>query len=311
MKIVFLILNWLFGVLFLLTGLLSFVDSLLVGLCFITMSFLLLPPVRNFVYSKTQKELPVKVRAITIVFLFVASSVFIGQVQEKKEQELAAQQAREQLEKEAKLQQENLEYYNKHRNEILAQAKNAISKKDYQLAISQLSKYLISGDDELLLLNSKAKNALVEKEKVKQTEDLLSKLKAIPVSEFEQNKNLYQQLVDIHPNNDKYKDKLAHYSAKIEEEKQAQIVAKERKQIIERQFSPWDGSHNNLERLIKKAMNDPDSYEHDETVYWDKGDYLIVRTTYRGKNAFGGVVRNFVKAKVSLNGDILQILDQT
>lgn len=58
-------------------------------------------------------------------------------------------------------------------------------------------------------------------------------------------------------------------------------------------------------------MNDPDSYEHDETVYWDRGDHLVVRTTYRGKNAFGGVVRNFVKAKVSLDGDILQILDQT
>ncbi|WP_305465415.1 hypothetical protein [Photobacterium leiognathi] len=104
---------------------------------------------------------------------------------------------------------------------------------------------------------------------------------------------------------------MAHYSTKLEEEKQAQIAAKERMQIIERQFSPWDGSHNNLERLIKKAMNDPDSYEHDETVYWDKGDYLIVRTTYRGKNVFGGVVRNFVKAKVSLNGDVLQIIDQT
>lgn len=58
-------------------------------------------------------------------------------------------------------------------------------------------------------------------------------------------------------------------------------------------------------------MNDPDSYEHDETVYWDMGDHLVVKTTYRGKNAFGGVVRNFVKAKVSLDGDILQILDQT
>ena len=84
-----------------------------------------------------------------------------------------------------------------------------------------------------------------------------------------------------------------------------------RNKRIEQQFSAWDGSHNNLERVIKKAMNDPDSYEHDETVYWDMGDHLVVKTTYRGKNAFGGVVRNFVKAKVSLDGDILQILDQT
>ena len=57
-------------------------------------------------------------------------------------------------------------------------------------------------------------------------------------------------------------------------------------------------------------MNDPDSYDHVETVYWDKGDYLVVMTKYRGNNAFGGKVLGIVKAKVSLNGDILQIIEQ-
>jgi len=75
-------------------------------------------------------------------------------------------------------------------------------------------------------------------------------------------------------------------------------------------FSAWDGSHIALERLIKKTMNDPDSYEHEETVYWDQGDDLIVKTTFRGKNGFGGVVKNWVKAKVDLNGNVLQVLEQ-
>ncbi len=56
-------------------------------------------------------------------------------------------------------------------------------------------------------------------------------------------------------------------------------------------------------------MNDPDSYDHVETVYWDMGDYLVVRTTYRGKNAFGGVVVNWVKAKVNLDGNIIEITE--
>jgi hypothetical protein len=34
------------------------------------------------------------------------------------------------------------------------------------------------------------------------------------------------------------------------------------------------------------------------------------QTTFRGKNAFGGVVKNTVKAKVSLDGDVLEIIDQ-
>ncbi len=56
-------------------------------------------------------------------------------------------------------------------------------------------------------------------------------------------------------------------------------------------------------------MNDPDSYEHVETVYWDMTDYVVVQTTYSGKNAFGGRVKNSVKAKADNNGNIIEIID--
>ena len=311
MKYVYLTLNWVFGVLFLLTGLLSLVESPLGGLCLIIISFLLLPPLKNFVYSKTSKQLSVKARAVTIFALFVAFGVFVGQAQDKKEQELAAQQAQEKAEKSAIVRQENIDYFNQNKEEILAKANATLSEKNYQDIISQTSKYLVAGNEQLQNINTTAKTAIAEKQKAEKTQSLLVKLKAVPATELEENKNLYQQLSNMHPDNEKYKEKLAHYTAKIEEEKQAKIAAEARKKRIELQFSAWDGSHNNLERLVKKAMNDPDSYEHDETVYWDMGDHLVVKATYRGKNAFGGVVRNFVKAKVSLDGDILQILDQT
>jgi hypothetical protein len=83
-----------------------------------------------------------------------------------------------------------------------------------------------------------------------------------------------------------------------------------RKDLIERNFSHWDGSHKKLEKYIKESMNDPNSYEHVDTRYWDRGDYLIVMTTFRGKNAFGGVVKNSVKAKAALDGSILEIIEQ-
>ncbi|WP_291151807.1 hypothetical protein [Flavobacterium sp. UBA7680] len=84
----------------------------------------------------------------------------------------------------------------------------------------------------------------------------------------------------------------------------------ERQIELEKQFSAWDGSHPGLTKMIKEAMNDPDSYEHAETKYWDMDDHLIVLTTYRGKNAFGGVVKNYVKAKVDLNGNVLEIIEE-
>jgi hypothetical protein len=83
----------------------------------------------------------------------------------------------------------------------------------------------------------------------------------------------------------------------------------ERKAFIGKNFSDWDGSHIKLEEYIKKSMNDPKSYEHIETKYWDRDDYLIVQTSFRGKNAFGALVKNQVKAKVGLNGEVIEILE--
>ena len=83
-----------------------------------------------------------------------------------------------------------------------------------------------------------------------------------------------------------------------------------RKKRLEGGFSAWDGSHSGLTKVIKEAMNDPKSYEHADTKYRDMGDHLIVTTTYRGKNAFGGVVKNWVQAKTDLDGNVLKIIDE-
>ncbi len=97
---------------------------------------------------------------------------------------------------------------------------------------------------------------------------------------------------------------------RIEKIREKEINKKEnRKKIIGKQFSSWDGSHRKLNLYIRKHMNDPKSYRHAETKYWDRGgDYIIVETTYRGKNAFGGIVKNSIKVKASIDdGEILYV----
>jgi len=87
------------------------------------------------------------------------------------------------------------------------------------------------------------------------------------------------------------------------------VSDEEREKQIEKQFSSWDGSHIKLEMYIKEnLMNDPDSYKHVKTTYWDMKTYVIVLTTFRGKNPFGGVVLNSIKAKVDLDGNVLEII---
>ena len=100
-------------------------------------------------------------------------------------------------------------------------------------------------------------------------------------------------------------------SSYFEEKNKPPKTEKEiRKELVEKHFSSWDGSHIGLTALIKKTMNDPSSYEHVETTYSDNASYLIVKTTFRGKNAFGGTVTNWIRAKVDLSGNITEVISQ-
>lgn len=83
-----------------------------------------------------------------------------------------------------------------------------------------------------------------------------------------------------------------------------------RAEKIKNSFNSWDGSHYELTRLIKKNMHDPESYQHVSTRFHDDRDSLLIRTSYRGKNAFGAVVLNRLVARVDLDGNLVQIISQ-
>lgn len=57
-------------------------------------------------------------------------------------------------------------------------------------------------------------------------------------------------------------------------------------------LSGWDGSHRGLVDAVKKNLNDPRSFEHDETRTWpvnEDGRNRILMT-YRAKNGFGALM---------------------
>ncbi|WP_404358508.1 hypothetical protein [Methylotuvimicrobium sp. KM1] len=219
MRYVYLTLNWVFGVFFLLIGLPFIGYAPLAGGCMFAAAALLLPPVRSFVYSKTNKALPVKARAISIFALFLAFGFFDNQAKDEMAQELAAQQAREKAEKAAELRQKNINYFNANREQIIYSVKKALSGSDYQSVISQSNKYLVSGDKELEQMNAQAKKEFAAIQKAEKTENLLAEVKGVPTNEYEKNLSFYQQLFNLHPKNELYKTKVAFYAGKIEEEK--------------------------------------------------------------------------------------------
>lgn len=81
---------------------------------------------------------------------------------------------------------------------------------------------------------------------------------------------------------------IEHAPRKIENKP---IVELTHQQKIRKGFSGWNGSHRDFVMATKKVMNDPDSFEHVETVYKDNDDgTLRLMMTFRGKNMFGAKI---------------------
>jgi hypothetical protein len=115
----------------------------------------------------------------------------------------------------------------------------------------------------------------------------------------------YQHEVEL-----KQKTKEDSLAAITKAEEDSVNVVKERAERLQRNFDPWDGSHINLVKYLKENLNDPDSYEHVDTRYWDVSDSdIVVLMKYRAKNAFGGKILGAIKARTDINGNILKILD--
>ena len=84
-----------------------------------------------------------------------------------------------------------------------------------------------------------------------------------------------------------------------------------RDEKIKKLFHWYDASHTNSINIIKKSLHNPDSFELVDTVFWDMQNHLIVKTTYRAENGFGATRTNWVKTKIDMDGDVLQVIEQS
>ncbi|WP_426767366.1 hypothetical protein [Erwinia aphidicola] len=98
------------------------------------------------------------------------------------------------------------------------------------------------------------------------------------------------------------------------EKNPASLSSKINLDVFQENFSGWDGSYRPLEKMIKSSMNDDSSYKHDSTVYHlilNNDPHAVVKTTFHGTNAYGGVVKQTVAARINLRtGEVVSILDK-
>lgn len=308
MKYVYGALNWFFGLFFFIGGIASLWSSAVVGVLFLAIACLLLPPVRNLVFEKTQRSLSVEQRAFSIAVLFVGSLIAVSMAADKEKVAKETEAKHQQELADAAERQRLSEDLSTNKAKILGDAKSAIDQKQYEGALQRTASYAKLGDAEITALRAKATEAISKAKNTERTKVLEANLKKVPLADTQQFLTIYQELYKLNSDNRIYKERSEFYTEHLEKEKQKKLDEAARKKQIEKVFSPWDGSVPQLVELVKGSMNDPDSYKHDETRYIDHGDHLIVYMSYRGTNKFGGVVRAMVKAKVSLEGQVLDIL---
>lgn len=92
-------------------------------------------------------------------------------------------------------------------------------------------------------------------------------------------------------------------------ENQNKQLDKKKEDFEKNCFSAWDGYNRELVKLVKNKMNDKKSFEHVDTSYTLLDDYAIVVMEFRGKNSFGALVMNSVKAKISYDCEVLEIIE--
>lgn len=84
-------------------------------------------------------------------------------------------------------------------------------------------------------------------------------------------------------------------------------MSDEVKEKIKIQFSPWDGSHPKFIREVKKQLNNPKSFEHQETkTGWDSStNTIIIEMTFRANNKLGQPILNTAVGTVDIEGNVL------
>jgi hypothetical protein len=285
--------KWIAGILIMVAGLANFDRDPIAGTILIIIGGFILPIIQNIVNEKTNLPSPAKY-LIVIFGLVIAFYVgYNNQLNEEKEADKIVQQSivavsNNNFSKANKLLDEAEQIYRSSDNKAV-KVENNLNKLNSESFLK--TSLLNLSEEELSSLKAGRLNKTILEN------DTLNR---VFIAKMQKNAGLRAEFIK-----EKEKQKRIERERELERKKEAKAAAREKK--IEDQFSAWDGSHRKLEDFIKKNINDPDSYEHVKTVYWDRGDFLVVKTTFRGNNAFGGKVKNSVRAKVSLDGEILEI----
>jgi DNA-directed RNA polymerase subunit RPC12/RpoP len=137
------IFNWVIGIGCIITGLGCLVNEegsqIFTSLILFIMSALLLPPIRAFIFSKTNKRISTSIRGSVLVILLIILINIINNDKEEERQknelnrvQRINEEKKKNEEKKALVLRKNLEEFNSNRNKILSEANDALEAMDFE-----------------------------------------------------------------------------------------------------------------------------------------------------------------------------------
>lgn len=284
-------------------GLAATANSFWVLLPGLGLVFLVTPLARDWIKSKGVNPPAGKMLAALIFIFFallmLAMSAGMDADMEKRDAEAkqVAQVEREEAAKALKAE------FDAKRAQILEEIDQLVSSQKFEDANKIVSKYQSVGGEEI---RSASRTVALAKARFS--------LKSERTLTLEQKVAAYKLVSEAEPANKSTAATFAKLSQQLDQKKAADREKREkdealarRKAAIEAQFSSWDGSHPSVERLVKKGMKNPDSYQHVETRYSILPKGFTVVTTIRGTNSFGGVVPQTFRAILDDDGHVVSL----
>lgn len=212
------VMNWFFSLFFILLAILSIGEGGYAAGAYILLGLFLLPPGRKYVYGKTGVKLHPVVRGVIIIVLILSSTLGSPSSEKQKLARKSISKAEQHVELVSRVSKE----FEGHKDQILAEAQNLIEVGHYQEAVYLADKYTLAESHKLQELRVQAKNMI----NIKRTKEILSELKEVPSSEYRRNKSLYEELLNITPDNESYRKKYNLYSDKLRAKEVGEKIAK-------------------------------------------------------------------------------------
>lgn len=296
------ILKWFFGIIFTLGGIGTIFESFLTGLIFIILGLFILPPTYEIFEKKTNLNLSSKAKWFTVIIICIISSFAINNSNEEKDKEvdLITKKASEfinigQIDSAKVYIKKAKEKYSTTENKAVI-LENELTKYKSESFAKETLASMSDEEFEKLKNNSLSKNYLTQ---TKLNSEFIQLMK----TKAPEREKIIKEIKEK-----RERERIARELENARKEKEE--FNKNRKENIEKQFSPWDGSHPKLSRMIKENCRNPDSYEHIETRFRDDGSYIFVITKYRAENGFGGMSIGTVSANVDFKGNVIKIISQ-